>query len=142
MKTSTVYRRRRRATASRDLWTRAAAQAERGRHAGRLRGLRVALTLPALLLFLPAPATPQTPELVFLSNIAATSRDAVPLTTVEEQTAATPDVRGEQLRARGLGYEDVVAMNVFLRDSRHFQAMIRMTAVVRRGSRERRVEQG
>ena len=74
-------------------------------------------------LLIPAPISAQTPELVFLSNITGTSRDGAPLSTVEEQTAATLDALGEQLRARGLGYEDVVAMNVFLRDTRHFQAM-------------------
>ena len=71
----------------------------------------------------PAPVAAQTPELVFLSNISATSRGDAPLTTIEEQTAATLDALGEQLQQRGLGYADVVAMNVFLRDTRHFQAM-------------------
>lgn len=123
MKTSTVRCRRRRDTASRDLRARAAAQAERGRLVGRSRGLRAALALPALLLFLPAPASPQAPELVFISDITATSSGSGPLTTIEEQTAAALDALGEQLGTRGLGYGDVVAMNVFLRDSRHFQAM-------------------
>lgn len=72
---------------------------------------------------LPATALAQTPELVFLSNITATSRGGAPLTTVEEQTAAALDALGEQLQERGLGYGDVVAMNVFLTDTRHFQAM-------------------
>ena len=45
------------------------------------------------------------------------------LASVEEQTAAALDALGEQLAARGLGYGDVVAVNVFLRDTRHFQAM-------------------
>lgn len=123
MKTLTVHRRRRRATASRDLRARAAAQAERARPVGRSRGLRAALALPALLLFLPAPASPQAPELVFISNITATSGGSGPLTTIEEQTKAVLDALGERLGTRGLGYGDVVAMNVFLRDSRHFQAM-------------------
>ena len=84
--------------------------------------LAAAIAVAAPLL-IPAPSSAQTPELVFLSNITGTSRDGAPLTTAEEQTAATLDALGEQLRARGLGYEDVVAMNVFLRDTRHFQAM-------------------
>ena len=67
---------------------------------------------------LPAPTSAQTPELVFLSNITATSSGGAPLTTVEEQTTAALDALGEQLQERGLGYEDVVAMNVFLRDTR------------------------
>ena len=84
--------------------------------------LAAAIAVAAPLL-IPSPISAQTPELVFLSNITGTSRDGTPLTTVEEQTAATLDALGEQLRARGLGYGDVVAMNVFLRDTRHFQAM-------------------
>lgn len=125
MMTSTLYCSRRRATASRGLRARAAAQAHRGPCAGRSRGSRSALGAAALvlLLILPATTSAQAPELVFLSNITATSRGAGPLTTVEEQTAAALDALGEALGARGLGYGDVVAMNVFLRDSRHFQAM-------------------
>ncbi len=76
-----------------------------------------------LAFLLAAPVSAQTPELVYLSNITGTSRDGAPLTAVEEQTAATLDALGEQLAAHGLGYEDVVAVNVFLRDTRHFQAM-------------------
>ena len=71
----------------------------------------------------PPPVAAQTPELVFLSNITATLRADAPLTTIEDQTAAALDALGEQLQERGLGYGDVVAMNVFLRDTRHFQAM-------------------
>ena len=123
MKISTLYGRLHCATASLGLRTRAAAQAPRARHAGRSRVRHAVAGALSLLLLLPTPAAPQTPELVFLSNITATSRDGAPLTTVEEQTTAALDALREQLRARGLGYEDVVAMNVFLRDSRHFQAM-------------------
>jgi len=76
-----------------------------------------------LAFLLTAPAAAQSPELVFLSNITGTVRDGAALATVEEQTAAALDALGEQLAARGLGYRDVVAVNVFLRDTRHFQAM-------------------
>ena len=76
-----------------------------------------------LLLFLPARAAAQSPELVYLANITATSGPGGSLATVEEQTTGALDALGERLGARGLGYEDVVAVNVFLRDSRHFQAM-------------------
>ena len=69
------------------------------------------------------PASAQSPELVFLSNVTGTVRDGEALATVEEQTAAALDALGEQLVARGLGYRDVVSVNVFLRDTRHFQAM-------------------
>ena len=71
----------------------------------------------------PVPTAAQTPELVYFRNITATAGADGPLTTVEEQTAGVLDALGEQLRSRGLGYGDVVAMNVFLRDTRHFQAM-------------------
>ena len=123
MKTSTLYGQRRRATASRGHRTRAAAQARRRRHVGWSRGIPAVQTLTGLLFLLPATIRAQTPELVFLSNITATSRDGDFLATVEEQTTAALDALGEQLRARGLGYGNVVAMNVFLRDSRHFAAM-------------------
>ena len=96
---------RRRATASRGPRARAAAQACRNHDARRTRSLRTALTAAALpLLLLPATISAQTPELVFLSGITATSRGGDPLTTVEEQTAAALDALGEQLEARGLGY--------------------------------------
>ena len=85
--------------------------------------LPLLLTLLGAAVCLPTPTSAQTPELVFLSNITATSSGGAPLTTVEEQTTAALDALGEQLRERGLGYEDVVAMNVFLRDTRHFSAM-------------------
>ena len=88
--------------------------------------LRPAIGLAATILAataFPTPALAQTPELVFLSNITATSRGGAPLTTVEDQTTAALDALGEQLQERGLGYDDVVAMNVFLKDTRHFAAM-------------------
>ena len=82
----------------------------------------VLLALPLALSCAPA-ASAQTPELVFLSNVTGTSDGGRALTTIEEQTTATLDALGEELAGRGLGYEDVVAVNVFLRDPRHFQAM-------------------
>jgi len=85
--------------------------------------VRSPLAAAALAFLLTAPAAAQSPELVFLSNITGTVRDGAALATVEEQTAAALDALGEQLAARGLGYRDVVAVNVFLRDTRHFQAM-------------------
>ena len=55
--------------------------------------LRTALTAAALpLLLLPATTSAQTPELVFLSGITATSRGGAPLTTVEDQTAWLADI--------------------------------------------------
>ena len=85
----------------------------------------LALVLVALPLALScAPeASAQTPRLVFLSNIVATSEDGRAPATIEEQTTAALDALGDELGEHGLGYEDVVAVNVFLRDPRHFQAM-------------------
>ena len=80
------------------------------------------LALPLALSCAPA-ASAQGPELVFLSNITGMSDGDRALTTIEEQTTATLDALGAELAGRGLGYEDVVAVNVFLRDPRHFQAM-------------------
>ena len=71
----------------------------------------------------PVPTAAQAPELVYFQNITATTDGGGPLTTIEEQTARVLDALGDQLRSRGLDYGDVVAMNVFLRDTRHFQAM-------------------
>ncbi len=85
--------------------------------------VRSAFAAAAVAFLLALPASAQTPELVFLSNITGTVRDGAALATVEEQTAAALDALGEQLSERGLGYRDVVAVNVFLRDTRHFQAM-------------------
>ncbi len=84
-----------------------------------------ALVLPALALAFPwtSGAAAQTPELVFLSNVTEVSGGGRALATVEEQTAAALDALGEELGGRGLGYEDVVSVNVFLRDPRHFQTM-------------------
>ena len=80
------------------------------------------LALPLALSCAPA-VSAQGPELVFLSNITGMSDGERALTTIEEQTTATLDALGAELAGRGLGYEDVVAVNVFLRDPRHFQAM-------------------
>ncbi|MDE0247859.1 MAG: RidA family protein [Gammaproteobacteria bacterium] len=71
----------------------------------------------------PVPTAAQAPELVYIPNITATADGGGPLTTIEEQTAGVLDALGDQLRSRGLDYGDVVATNVFLRDTRHFQAM-------------------
>ena len=80
------------------------------------------LALPLALSCAPA-ASAQTPELVFLSNITAAADGEGALGTIEEQTTATLDALGAELAGHGLGYEDVVAVNVFLTDTRHFQAM-------------------
>ncbi len=68
-------------------------------------------------------AQEQEAEFVYISNVTGTQAGGAALTTVAEQTAAALDHLGEALRAHGLGYSDVVVSNVFLRDTRHFQAM-------------------
>jgi len=72
---------------------------------------------------LPLQACGQSPDLVFISNVTGTEAGGRALTSVEEQTAAALDRLGEELRANGLTYTDVVVSNVFLRDTRHFQGM-------------------
>ncbi len=62
-------------------------------------------------------------ELVYISNVTGTQAGGAALTSVAEQTAAALDNLGEALREHGLSYSDVVVSNVFLRDTRHFQAM-------------------
>lgn len=79
--------------------------------------------LLALAFASPLGVSAQGPELTYISNVTGTEAGGVTLTTVEEQTSAALDRLGEALRARGLGYSDVVVSNVFLRDTRHFQAM-------------------
>lgn len=99
---------------------RAAASRSRARPASPL--TLVLLALPLAPSCAPG-ASAQAPELVFLSNVTGTSDGDRALTSIEEQTAATLDALGEELAGHGLGYEDVVAVNVFLRDTRHFQGM-------------------
>ncbi len=82
-----------------------------------LAGLLVTATMSA-----PAPAAGQS-ELVYVSNVTGTTEGTRALTTIEDQTRRTLDRLGEELRDRGLGYGDVVAVNVFLTDARNFQAM-------------------
>jgi len=77
----------------------------------------------ALALFSPLQLSAQEPELVYIANVTGTESGGIALTGVEEQTAATLDNLGAALRERGLDYSDVVVSNVFLKDTRHFQAM-------------------
>ena len=72
---------------------------------------------------LPSSAQEQEAEFVYISNITGTQAGGEALTGVAEQTAAALDNLGEALREHGLGYSDVVVSNVFLRDTRYFQAM-------------------
>jgi 2-iminobutanoate/2-iminopropanoate deaminase len=85
--------------------------------------------LLALAFVSPQRISAQEAELVYISNVTGIQAGGTVLTTVEEQTAAALDHLGEALRAHGLDYADVVVSNVFLRDTRHFQAM---NAVYRR----------
>jgi len=83
---------------------------------------------PIACLFLLASMSPvriaaQGAELVYISNVIGTESRGMAVASIEEQTARMLDNLGEALRERGLGYSDVVVSNVFLRDTRHFQAM-------------------
>ena len=77
----------------------------------------------AVTLLSPLRISAQRAELVYISNVTGTHAGERTLTSVEDQTAAALDHLGEALRERGLDYSDVVVSNVFLRDTRYFQAM-------------------
>ena len=77
----------------------------------------------ALTLVSPLRISAQRAELVYISNVTGTHAGGRAVTSVEDQTAAALDHLGEALRERGLGYSNVVVSNVFLRDTRYFQAM-------------------
>ncbi len=76
-----------------------------------------------LVSLMPQQVSAQSPELVYVSNVTGTETGGMALASVEEQTAAALDNLGDALREQGLGLSDVVVSNVFLRDTRHFQAM-------------------
>ena len=88
-------------------------------------GIRCTLVGGLLNLLLTSPLwlSAQSPELVYISNVTATQSAGRTLTNVEAQTRATLDRLGEVLQEHGLSYSDVVASNVFLKDTRHFQGM-------------------
>ena len=88
-------------------------------------GIRCTLVGGLLNLLLTSPLwlSAQSPELVYISNVTATQSVGRTLTNVEDQTRATLDRLGEVLQEHGLSYSDVVASNVFLKDTRHFQGM-------------------
>ncbi len=79
--------------------------------------------LVALALVPPLQISAQEREFIYISNVTGTQAGGAALASVAEQTAAALDNLGEALREHGLGYSDVVVSNVFLRDTRHFQAM-------------------
>ena len=88
-------------------------------------GIRCTLVGGLLNLLLTSPLwlSAQSPQLVYISNVTATQSVGRTLTNVEDQTRATLDRLGEVLQEQGLSYSDVVASNVFLKDTRHFQGM-------------------
>ena len=88
-------------------------------------GIRCTLVGGLLNLLLSSPLwlSALSPELVYISNVTATQSAGRTLTNVEDQTRATLDRLGEVLQEHGLSYSDVVASNVFLKDTRHFQGM-------------------
>jgi 2-iminobutanoate/2-iminopropanoate deaminase len=78
----------------------------------------------ALGLLLPVIAEGQDSALVYIPNTTGTvDAEGRALTTVEDQTRRALDRLGEALQARGLDFAHVVVSNVFLKDTRDFQAM-------------------
>ena len=79
--------------------------------------------LMALALMSPQQISAQGAELVYISTVIGTESSGITMSGIEEQTAAALDNLGDALREHGLDYSDVVVSNVFLRDTRYFQAM-------------------
>ena len=71
----------------------------------------------------------QEPQFAYLSNVTGTTDGGRVLTTIGDQTTRTLEQLQHRLRQRGLDLQHVVAVNVFLKDARHFQDM---NAVYRR----------
>ena len=86
-----------------------------------LRTLGVCLL--ALAFLAPQHASAQAADFVYISNVIGTESRGIAIAGIEEQTAAALDNLGQALREHGLDYSDVVVSNVFLRDTRYFQAM-------------------
>lgn len=62
-------------------------------------------------------------EFVYVSNVSATTAGGRSLATIADQTSQTLENLGQTLRQRGLDLQQVVVVNVFLKDVRHFQDM-------------------
>ncbi|MEO2158456.1 MAG: Rid family hydrolase [bacterium] len=65
----------------------------------------------------------QSPQITYFPETVVTQEEGRDLITIEEQTKAVLDRLGHDLSVKGLGYRDVVVSNVFLKDTRDFQAM-------------------
>lgn len=68
-------------------------------------------------------------EFVYVSNVTGTAAGGRALASITEQTTQALEQLRQALRQRGLDLQHVVAVNVFLKDARHFQDM---NAVYRR----------
>ncbi len=65
----------------------------------------------------------QEPSFVYLHNVTGVANADGDIATVEGQTARALERLGALLAEHGLGYQHVVAANVFLEDARNFRAM-------------------
>jgi 2-iminobutanoate/2-iminopropanoate deaminase len=72
----------------------------------------------------------QAGNLLFLSGVIPLNKagNAVQGTTIEEQTRLVLDYIGAKLKSRGLGFEDVVMSNVFMKNLNDFGTMNRIYA--------------
>ena len=93
------------------------------------RPTRTLATLACAITMAAAALAAQERELVYVSNVTGTTADGRALTTIADQTTRALANLGASLRERGLELGHVVAVNVFLKDARHFQDM---NAVYRR----------
>jgi 2-iminobutanoate/2-iminopropanoate deaminase len=78
-------------------------------------------TLAGLLLMLAASAAAQDPSFHYFRNLTAPPGQMPQ--SIEAQTRLTLERLGRELRSRNLDYQNVVSVNVFLKDARHFQGM-------------------
>jgi|GEM_PF-73463 len=65
----------------------------------------------------------QDSQIFYFPEIVVIQEEGRALATIEEQTEAVLDQLGRELSDQGLEYSDVVVSNVFLKDTRDFQAM-------------------
>ena len=79
--------------------------------------------LVILALVIPAHGLAQDSQISYFPEITVTEDQGRELRTIEEQTIAVLERLGDDLKERQLGYADVVVSNVFLKDTRDFQAM-------------------
>ncbi|SVD63808.1 uncharacterized protein METZ01_LOCUS416662, partial [marine metagenome] len=72
---------------------------------------------------IPRISSAQSPQIIYFPETVVIQEEGRDLITIEEQTKAVLDQLGRDLSVQGLEYKDVVVSNVFLKDTRDFQAM-------------------